>query len=263
MEKFKHYSQVKDKLPVPDKLYRFEESKIESFNSKFNSLDKERYGILELFERLQFLPHESFFIELADYGFIYVELVDSVLKIMGQISYRAGSTSMTLNYLNYYSKGGKIPPKDFQSQRIDLFEGVTCNSLHMQDRKLVRISLDQSKVRHEVILAELLAALEVLYESRDEIKVAEISESVDEEEFVTQQINLVPDQEDFIVQTWADSLRYQKSSKKQRLIFKARRRLHSVPGHWRNYTNGKRVWIKSHKRGDISLGKIISAVIIK
>jgi len=37
-----------------------------------------------------------------------------------------------------------------------------------------------------------------------------------------------------------------------------RHRLHDVRGHWRQLKNGRRVWVKSHKRGDESLGVVES-----
>lgn len=39
---------------------------------------------------------------------------------------------------------------------------------------------------------------------------------------------------------------------------KIRKRQHDVAGHWRHYKNGRRVWIKSHKRGDPTLGVVES-----
>lgn len=41
------------------------------------------------------------------------------------------------------------------------------------------------------------------------------------------------------------------------------RRNHEVRGHWRTYANGQRTWVRSHRRGDETLGKISKTYLLE
>lgn len=41
------------------------------------------------------------------------------------------------------------------------------------------------------------------------------------------------------------------------------RRNHEVRGHWRTYANGQRTWVRSHRRGDETLGKVSKTYLLE
>ena len=57
---------------------------------------------------------------------------------------------------------------------------------------------------------------------------------------------------------WIRHAEYASSNAEQRQVIRSRHREHEVRGHWRTYKSGRRVWVSPHRRGDASIGKVIT-----
>lgn len=59
-----------------------------------------------------------------------------------------------------------------------------------------------------------------------------------------------------VKRVWQSSGEYNRAGPEERSQILIRRRDHAVKGHWRNLSQGRRIWIEPHRRGDAALGTV-------
>ena len=216
----------------------------------------------QILRSLDYLPHPKFYVETDEMAFIFTYQEDlTLLTVLRPFVVNAGGAGGMMDLVHIHNAR--------RSKRGLVIKGWTNQAGKIYHVKNREIGLCIGTERGEASYTKPKQAIKVI-EAHTALGTAIISMlSNIPQEGVGVVSPISPDRSvitkyrgdiEVVRRIWLNAQEYNTASNHKRSEIIARRRDHSVRGHWRKYKSGKKIWIEAHRRGDPDLGTVTSHV---